>query len=256
MDPTQPHGYCIDLFHHSQVIWPRDAQGIYQCPFDGLILEPTWTERPPAEPDNTLPEPEPVPTPHEAAGGVPIYWDHGPDVVTSFDDFERVAQEYSVYGDPGDARAYTDEENLRAEALINHAAVKQAQADLDRAIQVNAAPAELQALQEATLAEEGIESGDPWRQPTGAHDAYPIDAIVTHQGSTWQSTVPANVWEPGVSGWRPVGEGPQPWVQPTGAHDAYNTGDLVTHEGKTWRSNIDANVWEPPEQWTEVPPDE
>ena len=41
----------------------------------------------------------------------------------------------------------------------------------------------------------------PWVQPTGAHDDYDLDALVTHLGSTWISTVPNNVWEPGVYGW-------------------------------------------------------
>lgn len=43
-------------------------------------------------------------------------------------------------------------------------------------------------------------SGDPWVQPLGAHDAYAIGAIVTHNGATWESIVDANVWEPGTVG--------------------------------------------------------
>lgn len=35
-----------------------------------------------------------------------------------------------------------------------------------------------------------------WVQPTGGHDAYAIDAQVTHNGSTWKSLIAANVWEP------------------------------------------------------------
>jgi hypothetical protein len=115
---------------------------------------------------------------------------------------------------------------------------------------------ELHALQAAIMDAEGIESGDPWRQPLGAMDAYPLGAIVSHNGGTWESTVAANVWEPGVSGWKPSGPGIPPWVAPTGAHDAYAKDDVVTHEGKTWRSNIDANVWEPPEQWTDITDEE
>jgi hypothetical protein len=41
----------------------------------------------------------------------------------------------------------------------------------------------------------------PWVQPTGAHDAYPLGARVTHNGQTWESTVANNVWAPGVFGW-------------------------------------------------------
>lgn len=44
----------------------------------------------------------------------------------------------------------------------------------------------------------------PWAQPTGAHDAYSTGDRVTHDGQTWESTVGANVWEPGVAGWTAV----------------------------------------------------
>lgn len=37
-----------------------------------------------------------------------------------------------------------------------------------------------------------------WIQPTGAHDAYKKGDRVTHNGKTWESTLDANVWEPGV----------------------------------------------------------
>lgn len=40
-----------------------------------------------------------------------------------------------------------------------------------------------------------------WRQPAGAHDAYPLGAKVTHNGKHWISTAQDNVWEPGVYGW-------------------------------------------------------
>jgi len=41
-----------------------------------------------------------------------------------------------------------------------------------------------------------------WVQPTGAHDAYRLGALVTYQGSTWENTgSDANVWAPGVFGW-------------------------------------------------------
>ena len=42
----------------------------------------------------------------------------------------------------------------------------------------------------------------PWVQPTGAHDAYPVGALVTYNGQTWENTgSDANVWAPGVFGW-------------------------------------------------------
>lgn len=40
-----------------------------------------------------------------------------------------------------------------------------------------------------------------WVQPTGAHDAYSLGAIVSHNGQLWISTVNSNVWEPSVYGW-------------------------------------------------------
>lgn len=40
-----------------------------------------------------------------------------------------------------------------------------------------------------------------WRQPAGAHDAYPIGAKVSHNDKHWVSNTDNNVWEPGVFGW-------------------------------------------------------
>ena len=40
-----------------------------------------------------------------------------------------------------------------------------------------------------------------WVQPLGAHDAYALGAIVSHNEQLWISTVDNNVWEPGVYGW-------------------------------------------------------
>lgn len=45
-------------------------------------------------------------------------------------------------------------------------------------------------------------SGYPaWKQPTGGHDAYKKGDKVSHKGKNWQSTIDANVWEPGAYGW-------------------------------------------------------
>ena len=40
-----------------------------------------------------------------------------------------------------------------------------------------------------------------WIQPTGAQDAYPLGAKVTHNEKHWISALDANIWEPGVYGW-------------------------------------------------------
>ena len=86
--------------------------------------------------------------------------------------------------------------------------------------------------------------GAAWVQPTGAHDAYPLGITVTHGGKTWENITPANVREPGGSGWREVvAEGYPAWVQPTGAHDAYILGAKVTHNGRLWEcTQVNAGV--------------
>lgn len=45
-----------------------------------------------------------------------------------------------------------------------------------------------------------------WIQPSGAQDAYNKGDKVTHNGSTWESDVDSNVWEPGIYGWTTVNE--------------------------------------------------
>jgi len=107
----------------------------------------------------------------------------------------------------------------------------------------------------------------PWIQPTGAHNAYNIGDKVTHVGRTWESTVNANVWEPGSMGadelWNDITPEPEPeptpeptvpeWVQPTGAGDAYMLDDHVMHNGVEWVSIVDNNTWEPGVYgWSEV----
>lgn len=88
--------------------------------------------------------------------------------------------------------------------------------------------------------------GEEWIRPTGAHDAYPKGAKVTHAAKSWESLTPANVWEPGVSAWREeAGSEPIQWIQPTGAHDAYAKGAIALHNDFIWVSDVDDNVWEP-----------
>ena len=98
----------------------------------------------------------------------------------------------------------------------------------------------------AALMANAHEDGEAWTQPVGAHNAYPLGITVTHGGKTWKNITPANVWAPGVSGWREqVAQGYPAWVQPTGAHDAYKVGDRVTFEGANYESTIAGNVWSP-----------
>lgn len=109
------------------------------------------------------------------------------------------------------------------------------------------AATQLEAMNRNVLAALGMEEGGPWRQPTDATNAFPKGWVATHNGATWVSTVSANVWEPGVSGWREQVEGgaaPE-FVQPTGQHDAYSRGEHVMFEGAEYVSTIDNNVWSP-----------
>jgi hypothetical protein len=85
----------------------------------------------------------------------------------------------------------------------------------------------------------------PWKQPTGAADAYALGALVFHANIVWRSLIVANVWQPGVSGWVDASSDVPAWIQPTGAHDSYSKDAIVSHAGKRWTSLIPANVWQP-----------
>lgn len=65
-------------------------------------------------------------------------------------------------------------------------------------------PALFTRVYEGAYQEDGQTEIQEWVQPTGAHDAYQMDDVVTHNGSTWKSTVDNNVWEPSVYGWDEV----------------------------------------------------
>lgn len=151
---------------------------------------------------------------------------------------------------PDELAALTDEElgtlseQLSAER-IRRATIERAASSMDQVIQD---------YQTAL----GRADGAAWVQPTAALDAYPAGAQVSHDGKTWESTTPVNVWEPGVSGWREVtaeDAAPPAWLQPTGGHDAYGIGDVVAYNGKVYQSTIAQNVWSPavyPTGWQEV----
>lgn len=122
---------------------------------------------------------------------------------------------------------------------------------------VNAVPE----IRGALLAAEGQESGGPFVPPTGAHNAYPKDWIVTHDGKEWEATREGAHGVPGESGdWRQVAEEGEilEWVAPTGAHNAYDPGSLVVHNGHVWRNDhTSPNGWEPGttgSQWTDLGP--
>lgn len=127
--------------------------------------------------------------------------------------------------------------------------------DINKRAVIASAEARQSELNQDVLNAEGIRPGDPWRQPTGAHNAYPQGWPAEHpEGSDrmWESLINGNVHEPGVSGWR---ETVQPgevavWVQPSGAHDAYTEGDRVVwpEGGPIWvnvHPGVRTNTWEP-----------
>lgn len=98
--------------------------------------------------------------------------------------------------------------------------------------------------------------GQAWRQPTGAHDAYPLGRTVLFGGKVMENILDNNVWSPALGGWREKGvpvkngtgetyPGIVAWVQPLGAQDAYQVGARVTHKGGTYTSTAANNVWEP-----------
>lgn len=121
---------------------------------------------------------------------------------------------------------------------------QQVEAEVDRRTTLAQAEATIDHTNTVILESEGITSGDEWRQPTSAVDAYPRGFEVVHNGKTWVSLIPGNVHAPGVSGWREKAADAA-WVQPAGAHDSFGVGDRVTHLGKLWESTIPNNVWAP-----------
>lgn len=152
-----------------------------------------------------------------------------------------------------DYKDMTPEQLMSAELSIR--------AERERRQALQDAPAQVDALVERYQAAMGREGGSQWVQPTGPLDSYPRGAVHSHGGQVWSSTVSTNVWEPGVSGWRLVGEIgedgieiPAPYLQPTGAHDAYQTGELITWtDDEVYAAARDGVVHSPadaPADWT------
>lgn len=87
--------------------------------------------------------------------------------------------------------------------------------------------------------------GQPWVKPSGAHNAYRLGAIVSHDGRTYQSATPFNITEPGNPAdpqayrwWKDITPEPEPPAGPApwdGNGRAYEVGDEVTHLGVTYR---------------------
>ena len=149
-----------------------------------------------------------------------------------------------------DLTEYTDEQLNELEQALAE--------ERDRRYIMANMPGQIETLVGTYQTAAGLGQGEEWKAPTSAHDAYRQGATVTHNGKVWESLTPANVWEPGVSGWRertPEGGDPPEFVQPTGAHDAYSLGDRVRFEGKNYESLMNGNVWSPaayPAGWKEL----
>ena len=92
-----------------------------------------------------------------------------------------------------------------------------------------------------------------WVQPTGAHDTYPLDFVVMHNGNHYISERENNDREPGTfdSGWRLDAVEPSepeiPDWQPWDGHNEslHQVGDEVMHNGTHWRATVGNNHWEP-----------
>lgn len=103
---------------------------------------------------------------------------------------------------------------------------------------------------------DGVQAGAEWVPPVSASGAYPLGAVVTWEGRTWENITPSNPHQPGVSGWAIVPEVdpetgedvPPPFVRPAGAHDAYKAGKRITWEdGETYEAVRDGVVHTPDE---------
>lgn len=104
-----------------------------------------------------------------------------------------------------------------------------------------------------------------WRQPTGAHDAYPSGRVIRWtDGHLYRATRSGVVHTPAesITDWADVTDElagttppPTPEADPWDATATYKYGALVAHNGKTWRC-ISAHgpeqqgQWKPGAAWT------
>lgn len=116
-------------------------------------------------------------------------------------------------------------------------------AETERRAHLANIPATVDALATQYLIADGATPGAAWRQPTGAHDAYPAGWRVRFGGKDWESLIGGNVWQPGDAGdpqsyrwWKdltPVEPpaGPAAW---DGNAHPYIVGDVVTYGDATY----------------------
>lgn len=108
---------------------------------------------------------------------------------------------------------------------------------------------------QGTLNTDDETNAPEWVQPVGAHDAWPVGALVSHAGHTWRNTAGVvNVWEPGSDGpvptWTRIdyeeGEGMDIPLWRAGVD--YITGEIVTYDGTEYRvlqDHTSAGHWLP-----------
>lgn len=121
---------------------------------------------------------------------------------------------------------------------------------------------------EATTEEAWVNSGlEPpvWVRPTGAHDSYPVGAVVTHAGRVWENVHPGiNGWEPGAVGvderiWREITKTDTPAAPPAdtaggvviewGPGLPLQPGDRIAYQGAAYevvQAHTTQAGWEPP----------
>jgi hypothetical protein len=92
-----------------------------------------------------------------------------------------------------------------------------------------------------------------WKQPLGAHDAYPIGFEVWHDERIWVSNIPANVWQPNsVANTWTLRDDQEPIVPETDewqAGVAYSINDIATYGGTEYiciQAHTAQVGWQPP----------
>ena len=109
---------------------------------------------------------------------------------------------------------------------------------------------------QGTLNTDDEATAPQWVQPVGAHDAWPVGALVSHAGHVWRNTAGVvNVWEPGADGPVPTwtrtddgegGDGVDVPLWRAGVN--YITGEVVAYEGADYRviqDHTSADHWRP-----------
>ena len=134
-----------------------------------------------------------------------------------------------------------------------------AYAESQRRAALRAAPALIEQAAAEWREAAGRQDGDPYVEPTGYHNAYSFDALVTYEGKSYKATRDGAVGIPGQSPdwWQVSIDQPAAWVQPH-AGTEYPVGAEGTHKGRLWRNDHTApNGWEPGavgSRWTDIGP--